>query len=121
MKKAQLRSVFNGKQFATAPAKEGATNDAYFEKKHNWIADVSVILELARESKGRTILPAHQMLSPHLFAHTQSDALCYGVVSLATLMVKSLTCMCQRRQAARYQGPRYYIAGGVCSMACNLS
>ena len=35
------RSSFLGKQLANAPPKEGKTTDTYFEKKHNWIADVS--------------------------------------------------------------------------------
>lgn len=42
-KKGTLRANFGGKQFGTAPPKEGlaggATNDVFFEKKHNWIAD----------------------------------------------------------------------------------
>jgi len=29
-------------QLSTVPPKEGKTIDAYFEKKHNWINDVSV-------------------------------------------------------------------------------
>lgn len=43
MKKNQNRSVFGGKHFTTAPPKDGRTNEVYFEKKHNWISDVSAI------------------------------------------------------------------------------
>ena len=47
IKKATNRSVYGGKQFAGAPPREGmtgaATNDVYFEKKHNWISDVRVM------------------------------------------------------------------------------
>lgn len=43
VKKNADRSVFKGKQFGYMPGKEGmagaATNDVYFEKKHNWISD----------------------------------------------------------------------------------
>lgn len=39
VKKSNNRSVFGGKQFVTQPPKDGATNDVYFEKKHNWISD----------------------------------------------------------------------------------
>jgi hypothetical protein len=39
-----LTAVFGGKQFATIPPKDGKTNDVYFEKKHNWIGDVSLAL-----------------------------------------------------------------------------
>lgn len=42
-KKSMERASYKGKQFAYAPPKEGmagaATNDVYFEKKHNWISD----------------------------------------------------------------------------------
>lgn len=42
-KKVVQRSNFGGKQLGTAPPKEGfagaATNDVFFEKKHNWISD----------------------------------------------------------------------------------
>ena len=43
MKKGQERSSFLGKQLANAYPKEGKTIDTYFEKKHNWIADVSIL------------------------------------------------------------------------------
>ena len=43
VKKGQERSSFLGKQLANAYPKEGKTIDTYFEKKHNWIADVSIL------------------------------------------------------------------------------
>lgn len=43
IKKGGVRSTFGGKQFGVAPPKDGmagsATNDVFFEKKHNWISD----------------------------------------------------------------------------------
>ena len=44
MKKIPDRSSFGGKQLANAPPKDGKTVDVYFEKKHNWIADVSLFM-----------------------------------------------------------------------------
>eukprot|EP00983_Pelagomonas_calceolata_P011168 359824-Pelagomonas_calceolata.AAC.2 len=41
-KKLPVRSSEKGKQLSTVPPKEGKTIDAYFEKKHNWINDVSL-------------------------------------------------------------------------------
>lgn len=41
VKKSSDRSVYGGKQFGTAPPKDGRTLDVYFEKKLNWISDVS--------------------------------------------------------------------------------
>lgn len=39
--KDKLRSNYTGKQFVTIRSKEGKTPDTYFEKKHNWISEVS--------------------------------------------------------------------------------
>jgi len=35
-----LPERWKAKQFATAPPRQGKTLDAYFEKKHNYIAEV---------------------------------------------------------------------------------
>eukprot|EP00898_Chlorokybus_atmophyticus_P003620 jgi/Chlat1/4259/Chrsp279S00811 len=37
--KPAARSVYDGKQFMTTPAKEGRLPDAYFDKAHPWISD----------------------------------------------------------------------------------
>jgi hypothetical protein len=42
VKRGQERSSFLGKQLANAYPKQGKTIDTYFEKKHNWISDVSM-------------------------------------------------------------------------------
>lgn len=39
--KEPLPERFKAKQFATAPPREGKTLDVYFEKKYNYIAEVS--------------------------------------------------------------------------------
>lgn len=46
MKKGAQRSVYGGKQFTTIPPKDGHTTDVLFEKKWNWISDVSGMLAL---------------------------------------------------------------------------
>jgi hypothetical protein len=43
VKTENYRACYKGKQFGVAPPREGKTVDTYFEKKHNWLSEVSRI------------------------------------------------------------------------------